>query len=100
MNKEIDHLIRLGDEPWGDTMSMWFGIAETLYRNYEDIPAHWQFRPSPMIVQGEPSDDDSWPESEIESLYQSGAVDGDELRHAGNVLTRYANWLKLAGLDY
>lgn len=102
MNAEINHLIRLGDDPWGDTMGVWFGIAETLYRDYEDIPADWQFRPSPVIVQGDPpdDDDDSWPECEIASLYFGGHVTADELRHAGNVLTRYAAQLKLAGLDY
>lgn len=102
MNKEIDGLLRLGDDPWGDSLGVFFGIAEALYRDCEDIPAHWQYRASPMIVPGEPrgEDDDSWPECEIEQLYADGYVTADELRHAGNVVERYLNLVKMAGLDY
>jgi hypothetical protein len=89
-----------GGDPWGSTLSAHFDIAECLYRHGVEVPAEWEYRPSPMIEVGEfPEDDDaSLFYSEIEVLLVQGHV--TNLIHAGNVLARYAAQLKLAGYDY
>jgi hypothetical protein len=95
--------IQSGDE-WGECMGMWFAIAELLWALDEEIPAHWEFRASPMHERGRGADavmaDASWPETQLAEMYLEELFTADDLRHAGNVFTRYAQLLKLAGKDY
>lgn len=85
---------------WGSTVSATFDIAECLYRNGADVPAEWEFRPSPMIEVGDELDEDeaSMFALDIDLMLRGGHY--RNLVHAGTILVRYANLLKLAGMDY
>lgn len=110
IHPEIRALMALasGDgDVWGFAMSHSFAISENLYAYGEDIPAEWQFRdPWPADYRrAEIEDDDEntgrhWPDCEYSSLYRAGEITGDDLRHAGNVLSRYCRRLVWAGKDY
>lgn len=86
-------------DPWGDTMAHWFGIADTLEFFGESIPSDWDYRPGacgphPDTIRQE------WPTCEWADILNSGQLTADDLRHAGNVLCRYARRLNAAGLSY
>lgn len=87
-------------DSWGSTVSAQFDIAECLYRNGVEVPADWKFRPSPMISVGDELDENeaSIFAVDIEIMLAHGHV--DNLIHAGTVLSRYANLLKLAGMSH
>lgn len=79
------------DEPWGSTMHWWFTIADELYHREALTPAHWQFKPSPIGSVNDPDD------AATQAVMATGS---DALVFAGNVLHRYAQVLKRAGVDY
>jgi hypothetical protein len=91
-----------GDEDeYGTTLGWHFAIAEllTLLEFHHDIPAAWQFRAAPGL------DSSTWAEdshenSELWELWQTGEISADALIYWGNVLSRYADVLRAAGLDY
>lgn len=74
-----------GGDPWGWAMTHMFAICHTLYLNDELIPTEWEFRPG--LSEDKPRDD--WPDCEYEQLFTDGLIDGDDLRLAGRILTRY-----------
>ena len=89
-----------GGDAWGDTMGWWFGIADVLWHAENgtiEIPAHWQYRHSPVCRE---VDLDDWPGSEIAEGHAAGYYSADDLLYAGEVLTRYAALLDKAGLSY
>jgi hypothetical protein len=92
---------RTGDfeDAWGTTMEWWFAVAENLYHNGVDLPAEWEYRDSPMHVNGgyEP---EGYAENFIVEALSDGVIDDDDLMRMGNVLFRYAGILKAAGKDY
>lgn len=75
---------------WGSAMSMFFDVAEELYRRGEDIPEEWQFRAGAGGV-GEPET--------YEAEIINDADSADILR-LGRVLHQYTNMLKRAGESY
>jgi hypothetical protein len=79
-------------DPWGSTMLWWFAIADSLLFTHDVAPPqHWQFRPSPLGPSNEPEQ------------YETEIVDNtdpDALVRFGNLLTRYAAFLKRAGMNY
>lgn len=87
-----------GGDPWGSTMAEAFGIATALYVMGEEVPDHWQFSPGPIL--NEEIAREQWPDAEWIDALEAGTFTADELRHAGNVLTRYADKLRAAGMDY
>lgn len=87
----------MGDE-WGWCMGHWFGVAETLYVSGESIPSAWAYRAGAGV--DVESVEETWPDSEWFALLDAGSVTADDLRHVGNVLTRYALRLERAGLNY
>lgn len=113
-----------GSDAWATTIGHWFGVTETLYHAGECLPAQWEFRhgmtnhdpisewhgwntPCPH-TDGRNWGTDEEPEYECqctEERYYVPFLDAGErgiemLRYAGNVLDRYASWLKRAGKDY
>lgn len=98
MNKHIKELWEIshdGDD-WGQCMAFWYAIADTLYREDGDIPNSWQYKP-PLYVDEKP---DSWPETEIDHMYQEGVISLDDLTYAGRVFERYSDLLKAQGKSY
>lgn len=87
-------------DAWGSTVSAHFDIAECLYRNGAEVPAEWEFRPSPMLNVGDEldPDEDSMFALDIDLMLRGGHY--RNLIHAGTVLGRYAHILKLAGLSH
>lgn len=87
-------------DPWGSAVSAHFDIAECLYRNGADVPAAWEFRPSPVLSVGDKLDEDeaSMFSLDIEVMLAGGHY--ANLIHAGTVLGRYSNLLKLAGKSH
>lgn len=100
MNKAAKSIMALdsGDSDlWGWAMSHWFGIAGTLQRHEpEAIPSAWHYRPG-IGVEEEVTE---YPDCEWEDGFIFGDFTAADLVHAGNVLSRYADLLKLKGLDY
>jgi hypothetical protein len=87
------------DEPWGDTMEWWFAIAEVLtHWAGEQVPAAWQFRDAPgHHDRWEP---DGYVEEVLTEYWDDGSVTTDDLITFGSVLSRYADILRAAGMDY
>lgn len=85
-----------GGDPWGSTMEWWFAIADVITEiDPSQVPSAWEFRQSPF---GANTDSYAYQEI-IDTMRDEGAV-LEDLLNAGNVLTRYATQLKLAGMDY
>lgn len=77
-----------------------FGIADTLWHatgSYRYIPDEWEYRHG-MGCDGVTNDD--YPDIYIRQMYTRGTIDLNSLVYAGNVLNRYADWLRAAGKDY
>src|ERR1044072_682131 len=90
-----------GMDPWGWAIGHHFAIAETLYRAGEWIPATWEYRPGMGVEQGEaPDESDDWSAALLYEMFDDDEIDGDDLRHAGNVLARYCRLCVAQGLDY
>lgn len=89
-----------GDK-WGDTMSWWFAVAETLYHFGYELPREWEFRDSPLHDDDTYLDiDDGYEITMLYNMFTNGEVESDDLLLFGHVLFRYANLLRLAGQDY
>ncbi|NNM44514.1 hypothetical protein [Knoellia koreensis] len=90
--------VRQGDlalDPWGVSLAWHFAIADTLHAEGEEVPASWQFVPSPLG----PSLDD--PAADVvRGLWLAGHVDADDLRGAGEILSRFEDVLRAEGRDY
>lgn len=98
--QEIMLVFRMGDTDWGDTMGMLFALAEVAYVfDGELMP---EFRPSPFREIGnvETLDRDSYPDGFVIDWREAGTITLDDMRKAFTVLSRYADFLKLAGLNY
>lgn len=93
-----------GGDPWGSTLEAHFQICYTLARGGAPIPESWEFSLGAFV----PQEDDNDPDNEdgdgsllgyeFDCLLREGHY--RNLIHAGEVLSRYAAQLKLAGLDY
>lgn len=77
-------------DTWGNTMAWWFAVAGEMHERGLDIPADWQYRPSPL---GGKNDD------AYETPICEEASD-DALILFGRAMNRYATILKAAGKDY
>lgn len=87
-------------DAWGSTQGWHFAIAEVLYRSGEDVPARWQFQPSPLHKVGQPphaEDTEAW---DIWDLLHDGEITADDLRAAGDLLARHAARITAAGQNY
>lgn len=92
-----------GGDRYGWALGHHFAIAETLYAMGEDIPDEWEFRPGLGLNHSlEDIDlyDHPWPDVRYVEEVLNGAWSADDLRRAGNVLSRYVDLLKRHGLDY
>jgi len=79
-------------DAWGNTMGWWFAVADELNtRDPALVPAHWEFRPSPL---GPSNDPDAYETYVVEEAPTKALI------AFGNILTRYAQRLRRAGLDY
>ena len=91
-------------DPWGDTISHGFAVAECLYRVAADIPDSWQFRPGAILEaearDGVPPLDDDYPTVMVWDMLRDGTVTTDDLRAWGDMLAAYADVLRAAGRDY
>lgn len=85
-------------DPYGSAMSAWFGIASALHVRGETIPAGWEFRPSPMLHTVDDLED--YPDLEIWEVLEAGEASADDMRRAGDVLTRYVRLLEHCGRTY
>lgn len=89
-------------DSWGTVMGWSFGVAEVLYVAGEEVPAEMQFRPSPFLDSADPDvAPEEYPDEMVwQMLREWSEVTVEELQTAGKCLTRYADWLKAAGLSY
>jgi hypothetical protein len=107
LHEEIRQLAKQDpQDPWGDAISTAFAIADVLYAAGEHIPVEWEFHASSAFdddvdTMAENADDEhSYATETLANLYMQRGITADELRYAGNVLSRYNNLLKAAGLNY
>lgn len=92
--------IRLGDfgDPWGTAMAWLFALASVVYvETGECLP---EYQPSPMLDTREDLEEDDYPTSITLDLYDDANVTLDDMRDVFTVMSRYADWCKLAGKDY
>lgn len=80
------HLLSLDDGE--DSLIHMFAICAVLTHLGEDVPHEWQYRPSPLGVEGELA---SWPDSEWLEMAKSGDITPDDMRTIGNELTTPTN---------
>ena len=84
-------------DPWGSALAWHFAVADTLTELAGFTPAEWEFFQSPFGV------DYNAPEYQtIAELLRDVELHQrvELLVNAGNVLGRYANVCRQAGLDY
>lgn len=85
-----------GGDAWGSTMGWWFAIADVVTEiDPSQVPSEWEFRQSPMG-----SNTEAYEYQEILETMRDDGATLEDLLDAGNILTRYAAQLKLAGMDY
>lgn len=100
MNELIKDLWAMSHDgdAWGQAMTYWFAISETLFHHNQETPDHWMYNPGLGTRSYNAPED--WPDAEINALYVSGDITTEELIHAGNVFCRLAHICKAQGLDY
>lgn len=77
-------------DPYGSAMALWFDCAEFLtFEMGEDVPARWEFRPSPIQTEIEP-------ENQLIDLDLSA----DDIIAIGDVCQAVSEACKRKGLDY
>jgi hypothetical protein len=91
-------------DAWGDTMSAWFSIADVLYVTGEELPNAWKYRQprsEETVLENmhDPDNGDSLAQDLLLGV-GDGTVSANDLRHAGNVLDRYASILTAQGRNY
>ena len=110
-------------DAWGATLGHWFGVADVLYHADADLPGKWQFHhgaadhdpigdfhawDQPCSLRecnaycrdGEHDCCQCQEERHYVPFLDAGETGIEMLTYAGNVLDRYAGWLKRAGKDY
>ena len=81
-------------DTWGETMEVWFTIAEELWFRNLAVPSEWEFRPSAILTTNDGREKDSyW----FELFDKAKAKD---LRKIGALIHRYAQFLKYKKIDY
>ena len=87
-----------GDE-WGDCMGWLFAVAHVLHHSStEPVPASWQYRDG-LGCSGLDSDE-SYEESILIELWDSGTIDEYDLIEFGNALDVLSDALRAEGLSY
>lgn len=103
-----------GGDEWGSNMGWYFAIAHVLWhRTAEPIPAAWEYRHSDACR--ELDLDDSYEQAEIMGLFPALTIEYpdeqaitwaayrdacDTLLYVGTIVSRYDDWLRLAGRNY
>lgn len=83
-------------DSWGSNMGWFFALADVVTEIDPDaVPAEWEFRQSPFG-----SDTESYEYQEIRELVDNEGVTLEVLLHAGKIMSRYDNLLRLAGMNY
>lgn len=83
----------LKGDPWGCSMIAWFDVAAELAYRGADVPAHWDYRPSPICP-----DDPREPESLFAEIAAEAGT--EDLIRFGYLLERYTRRLERAGMSY
>lgn len=87
-------------DPWVSALNAQFDIAECIYRHGGEVPAEWEFTPSPVLHVGSElfEEDASFFALDIDLMMRTGHY--SNLVHAGTVLMRYIAQCELAGRNY
>ncbi len=84
-------------DPWGAGMTALGAVCDVLAVNGEPVPASAGYSPGAGGPHIEPGD--YWAETLLVEL-ENGAVDVQDLDYAARILSRYLDWVRLAGRDY
>ena len=88
-------------DKWGSALGHRFGIATVLWVMGEYVPYGWEFSPGMAAIGPDDiREDETYPDIYWLDELESGTISADDMRHAGNVLARYAELLRRADLDY
>lgn len=85
-------------DPYGAAMGWLFALAEVMYVSYGEMMP--EFTPSIVMVEGDRSSVEGY---EAESLFEfidAGLIDDDDIREAYATLSRYDDWVRVAGRNY
>lgn len=84
-------------DPWGSALSWHFAIADYLTDMGQATPSAWEYQQSLFG-----SDHEAYEYKVIEEIFSTTAISYqvESLVNAGNVLGRYSNLCREAGLDY
>ncbi len=91
-------VIQRDGDACGFALTSLFSICATLYLRNKYVPTEWQYRPSQIMT--ELCERGDYTTENLLDYYDDGTINADDLRHAGSVLVRYSNFVKLAGRDY
>lgn len=86
-----------GGDRWGTAIALHFAVADLLvdWNDGGGIPSEWGYR---HALGG--SDTDSWDYRVLAEDLERGELHASDLRHAGNVFSRYCAYLGRKGLGY
>lgn len=101
MHNLTNELMRDGasGDPWGDVRGTMFAYCDvmTVTGLSDYIPSECEYRPSPILTADMIED---WPDAYVIEVIESGEITGDDMQHDLKVLNRYADLLKMKGMDY
>src|SRR5688572_4222545 len=92
--------IRMGDfgDPWGTGMAWCFALAEVLYVEYGEISS--EFRPSPLMEEGDRESVEGYEAETLFELIDDEDIDQSDIQRVYQIVSRYVDWVRLAGRDY
>ena len=88
-----DEFRQISCDTWGDAMEAWFEAAAQLYYRNIDIPATWEYKPSPVGGNDVREEDSYWYDMFNNCNDQS-------IIAIGNFLFRYCEYLRFKGINY
>jgi hypothetical protein len=103
LNKEIRFMWSMTDgaDPWGEAMGISFNLCDVLTVAGEEwaIPDVVQYRPSPLLNEGDLREND-YQANELLDMLEDGTIDADDMAYAVLTFHRYLNLCKHLGKDY
>lgn len=83
-------------DPYGLAMGWLFAIAEVSYVEYGYLMT--EFTPSPMLTERE--DLEGYEHEMLLDMIDAGEIEQRDLEYPYEIMSRYADWCKLAGRSY
>lgn len=92
--------VRMQDfhDAWGTALEWLGAIADVVYVEFGELMP--ECTPAAALRGREDLEVDSYPTGRVLDMLDDGTVTEDDLRAVYTVMSRYADWVRLAGRDY